>query len=222
MKTKDGVEVKKYSNYYLENGQEVVLNDFVTNSEGKTKFLVTPFYEGETMTVSCDGGSHQEYSMDYEHEGLEVLVDSIFDSEPTEKLGAEHKKVKKQIEELSKVVGFLAKKESDLNSLIFKSERETKEALKNKDLAIVELDKENDKLNKVAEKTQNRRQELSELEDSISSLKSEDVSSLISKTELRRLKKRCFELECLEAGGLNNWEWYSESLKEFRERYPNG
>ena len=65
-----------------------------------------------------------------------------------------------------------------------------------------------------------KQQELSELEDSITSLKSEDVSSLISKTELQRLNKVDFKMNCLAAGGLDNWQWIDESLKDFRARYP--
>lgn len=35
----------------------------------------------------------------------------------------------------------------------------------------------------------------------------------ISVDELESLRKDSFELQCLHAGGVDNWEWYSESLQ---------
>ena len=87
---------------------------------------------------------------------------------------------------------------------------------------VLQIETSENGLEKITDKLSEKRQKLSELEDSISSLQSEDVSSLISKTELQRLNKRDCELECLEAGGVDNWEWYSESLKDFHKRYPGG
>ncbi len=37
----------------------------------------------------------------------------------------------------------------------------------------------------------------------------------ISKQELERLQDRDFKLSCLEQGGVDNWEWYGESLSEY-------
>jgi hypothetical protein len=37
----------------------------------------------------------------------------------------------------------------------------------------------------------------------------------ISKTEYDRLNDRDLKLSYLEAGGVDNWEWYSESLREY-------
>ena len=37
----------------------------------------------------------------------------------------------------------------------------------------------------------------------------------ISKKELEELKDAQHKLSCLEAGGVDNWEWYSESLKGY-------
>ena len=37
----------------------------------------------------------------------------------------------------------------------------------------------------------------------------------ITKAEYYRLVDRDFKLTCLENGGVDNWEWYSESLKDY-------
>lgn len=39
----------------------------------------------------------------------------------------------------------------------------------------------------------------------------------ISKREYDKLQRASRKLEALEAGGVDNWEWYSESLKQFNE-----
>lgn len=33
------------------------------------------------------------------------------------------------------------------------------------------------------------------------------------------LEKSNFFIQCLEAGGVDNWEWYSESLQPYWEKY---
>ena len=37
----------------------------------------------------------------------------------------------------------------------------------------------------------------------------------IEKKEYNRLIDRDFKLACLESGGVDNWEWYSESLEDY-------
>jgi hypothetical protein len=39
----------------------------------------------------------------------------------------------------------------------------------------------------------------------------------IEKTRLEQLEDAEFKLNCLERGGVDNWEWYGESLNEYRE-----
>lgn len=36
----------------------------------------------------------------------------------------------------------------------------------------------------------------------------------ITKEEYESLKDQAFQLSCLEAGGVDNWEYYSDSLRE--------
>jgi hypothetical protein len=39
----------------------------------------------------------------------------------------------------------------------------------------------------------------------------------VSAKELKELRRAKAKLSALEAGGVDNWEWYGESLKEFRK-----
>lgn len=43
----------------------------------------------------------------------------------------------------------------------------------------------------------------------------------ITKTQYDELKKDSFKLKCLESGGVDNWEWYHESLKRYYKKYPD-
>ncbi len=42
----------------------------------------------------------------------------------------------------------------------------------------------------------------------------DDASYSISKEYLKYLKKRDFELDCLEQGGVDNWPYYHDSLED--------
>ena len=41
----------------------------------------------------------------------------------------------------------------------------------------------------------------------------------IKKSEYEELIKDSFKLQCLENGGVDNWQWYSESLTEWYKKY---
>ena len=43
----------------------------------------------------------------------------------------------------------------------------------------------------------------------------------ISKKRLEYLERAYTKLTCLENGGVDNWEWYGESLEEFRKIYSD-
>lgn len=223
MKTTDGHEVKVGGWYYLESGQVVILNDCAVTPKGKEVFLVTPYYEGEAMSVSCDGGYHHEMSMDYEHEGDETLVYALFKEVPLERLSPEYEKKLQEIEALALAAGTLKIEVKALNSETQKSKKLCEEEEK----LLLELKLlikgESSMLYDVKEKLQESRQKLSEFEDSIPSRPQPGVDGRwIDTVELQRLSKRDFELYCLEAGGIDNWEWYGESLKDYRKRYPEG
>lgn len=38
---------------------------------------------------------------------------------------------------------------------------------------------------------------------------------------IKQAEKDAFFIECLEAGGVDNWEWYSDSLEPYWERYDD-
>ena len=40
--------------------------------------------------------------------------------------------------------------------------------------------------------------------------------------EYKDLQRQSFMLTCLESGGVDNWDWYSESLKEYFEKEDTG
>lgn len=37
----------------------------------------------------------------------------------------------------------------------------------------------------------------------------------LTKKEYWELRRSAFKLDCLEAGGVDNWDWYDESLKDY-------
>ena len=222
MKTTDGHEATKGDTYYLEDGQEIMLNSCATDTDGKQCYLVTPFYYGETMQVSGAGGSHHEYSMDYDHEGNETLVYSIFCKAPTIKLEILYSEKLKRVESLSLTCGVLTSEKNLLERREKAARKGFEDAVGIFETAKLQMIQAETDLVDYEDKISDKRQKLSELEDSITGLKSEDVSSLISKTELQRLNKIDFKMSCFEAGGVDNWEWYDESLKDYRARYPEG
>lgn len=46
-----------------------------------------------------------------------------------------------------------------------------------------------------------------------------DVLVEVTEKELEQLRKDSAMLAALRAGGVDNWEWYSESLSEFFKEY---
>lgn len=47
----------------------------------------------------------------------------------------------------------------------------------------------------------------------------EEKNYLISESELRDLLNAYYTLAALEAGGVDNWSWYSESISDFKRNY---
>ena len=62
--------------------------------------------------------------------------------------------------------------------------------------------------------------QISSAEDRLGELNQSGDMAIICKNELGELRKDQFKMRCLEAGGVDNWEWWDESLTDFRERYP--
>lgn len=217
VKTVDGIEAIEGSYYYTDSGQLVILNKILCDQDFNNMFLVTPFYEGETMTASCDGGLHSECYETYEHEGEPFIVKHIFDKEPLDKLGKEFKAKQKELTDIAIVIGSMKGELSKINTLKVNTENKI-ECIKKDNKHLFD---ENERLNKLLEeakeKINNARQKLSELEDSCEEYISEKTNK-----ELAKLRKIEFKMQCLEAGGVDNWAHYGYSLDKYYERYPNG
>lgn len=219
IKTTDGVCAKPGKYYYSEYGEEVILEEAVVNGEGKTRYLVTPFYEGDSMTVSGAGGEHHEINGRYEHEGEQRLLDSIFCTAPTEKID---KKVKDIIDKHSMLVlayGEILKQKKDeqyklkdLKRIVKQFTIDNKEAFKKKEALA-------DALDNLQEQVDKKRQELSLLEGNVGGIGRVDP---LSGKEIAFLIKRSFFLDCLKAGGVDNWSFYDDSLADYHKRYPEG
>ncbi|QHR68797.1 hypothetical protein HWD01_gp55 [Escherichia phage flopper] len=65
---------------------------------------------------------------------------------------------------------------------------------------------------------------LEQLEELLSHLNAEDNEMALEfKAKLKQLQEKADKdalwRECLEAGGVDNWSWYSESLQEYWDTY---
>lgn len=219
MESTDGKELVKSGYYYTRAGQCVTLEDWAMGQSGPV-FLVCRFYEGEAMEGRMYPSGHTEITMDYEHEGEVEPVNEIFKDVPLFVVDARYKEKSEEVIALCKSIG-------RLEVLIKNSEREVQKALgKSKEFDLQANAKERT-LSGLQEKIQFAEDELlkktaqiSKAEDELGDLtKSVDTPS-ISKDELGELRKDQFKLRCLEGGGVDNWEWFDESLNDFRERYP--
>jgi len=218
MKTTDGQEAVIGRCYYNEIGEQLMLDDCVANSQGNVKYLVTPIYEGDAMEVYCVG-EHMERTILYEHHGEQRIENAIFAEEPMKKLGEKTKKAVDELHYLALAVGELAKiKESlqqETNKLSLKKTSEEKrfetvlKTVKNAEESVVNVNAEISK----------KRKELSELEDKMSAVREGEYAVHVSPQELSLLRKQSFKLQCLEAGGVDSWEWYNESMGKYLERY---
>jgi hypothetical protein len=223
MNTVDGKAAIPGKYYYLENGEEVCLDNVVRDSNGVAFYLVTPFYEGEAMAVSGDGGFHREIACPYEFEAEQRLVKAIFSVAPVAKIDEQIKKRTDDLNALGLAYGKVLDLKEKAQSELRRAEQLVKEFIASNKKTCEEKELLASSLEELQEKVNEKRQELSVLEDSVSTstIDSEGYAGVETK-ELARLRARDFELQCLEAGGVDNWDWYSESLKEYCKRYPSG
>ncbi len=205
--------------YYLENGQEVNLDKILTDENGKTLYLVTPIFSGEAMRVSGGGGYHHEICVDYEHEAPQIVVNKVFEQAPTEKLEKRYAEILKNIEAMNLALGF-AKKEHDnfVNQTNKLSTTQNQLELNIKSLNQTK-DNLHESINKYVENRNNLIKVVEELKLTANSLKSDETTITIKKEDYASLQKRDFKLQCLENGGVDNWEWYGESLNAYNEKY---
>lgn len=203
--------------YYNSYGEQVILDEVVTALNGKHKYIVTPLYEGEAMEAVCEGGIPSERAIPYEHPGEQRIVTAIYEEEPVAKLGENAKAAAVRLEAIATTVGLLKGAEKELGRSTVKLLREEKEHSAHAEEAKSKKEAAEKELAEVLEQVDNARQRLSELEDSAEAHEVADVNE-----ELALLRRRDFKLECLEAGKVEAWQWYDESLKDYYARYPNG
>jgi hypothetical protein len=219
--TSDGIKVKTGRFYYTDHGEVVSLKEVVENQDGVVRYLVTPFYEGEAMEMVCYGNSPIERSIPYEVEGVPTIVNHIFAKEPTKKLGEKTKDSVVNLEAIATTVGRLSILEKEIKAKIAILENDHRAVDEKGKKACDSLKVINDEIDTRQQELDQKRQQLSELEDSIGDTKLEEIIAC-SGLELIRLRKDEFKLECLKAGGVDNWEHYDDSLEEYRKRYPEG
>lgn len=114
----DGHELKLGRSYYLVDGQEVLLSDFALKLNNTVSYVVVPYYEGEAMSVSGDGGSHHEYTAPYEVEGQPIIVEKLYKKAPTEKLDKELSRLQQDIVVEARTLGMLKRTNVELQQSI--------------------------------------------------------------------------------------------------------
>ncbi len=220
METTDSKKLVIGRHYFDEDGNEVELVDYfkgITAESGR--YLVRYHYEGTTIKAELYPQGHTEISADYKHEGEPTIIKSIFKVPPTKKLEIDYKKLTDQIIALNISIGVTKDLEVKYNSNLRDIKALHKKAAEEyTEVRDVMLKDKKQELADVQSEVDNARQKLSELQDSIGC----DPEKTDVDDELVKLRKRDYRLMCLEAGGVDNWDWYSESLKEYWERYPKG
>lgn len=221
MKSTDGKELERHGYYYTRSGQEVILNDWAMGQNGPV-FLVSRFYEGETMEARLYPEGHTEISMPYEHEGEIEPVNELFKDSPVFIVEEKYKQKAEEVSALCQSIGKLAdvikNSKKELQELTHIDKTLTAQ-VKNKESVLSELK------NKIETSRENLNEKISQIsnaEDRLGDLNQSGDTVLISKDELGELRKDQYKLRSLEVGGVDNWEWFDESLNDYRKRYPDG
>lgn len=214
----DKIDKNQFNNrvdvFFLSNGQECELVD-IGIFGGKQKFLVRPyaFVELESMYAHCNGGYHQEVNCHGEAEvvGKEIVVDEIFKKPPTEKIAGE-------------ITALLVEK-AKLLSEIADTKKSTKETYAEKERAEKELAKMKQEVVAFKDEYRKEQENLRELKESIGVAQGR-LSEYIRRTgtsdsnEIAELKRKADKLNALENGGVDNWQWYDESIDRWNTENP--
>lgn len=220
MKTTDNHGLESHGYYYTRRGEVVVLHDWAEGQNGPM-FVVTKFYEGEAMEGALHPSGHTELTMPYEVDGEKEIVNEIFKEAPIFAMDEEYKKESEKVLALTRSIGFLSESINNLKSDERKLERGIKESEKSFLQSQDKLNNILSSIEKASEKLDGKTQQISEAEDRLGDLVTETGTVNINRDELGDLRKDQFKLQCLDAGGVDGWEWYDESLKKFRDRYPS-
>lgn len=222
METTDGHELKKGHYYYSRRGEQLLLKDWGQGLNGPI-YIVSRMYEGEAIGAELLPNGHHEFSVPYEVDCDPEPVSEIFKDIPMFVVNEEYRKVSEKVLNLSRTTGLLEGLAAERRRSVAKSEREeaeTRRHIDNLNGEAIRLAEEN---SQAKERLNSTITQISEAEDRLGSLNSLNDGDypLISREELGYLRKAEFKLQCLEAGGVESWEWYDESLKDFGERYPD-
>ena len=219
MKTTDGKELRRYDYYYTRAGQVVILDDWAMGQKSPV-FLVSRFYEGEAMEAKLYPGGHTEVTCQYEHQGEIEAVNELFKDVPIFVVDELYKQRSKEVLTLCASIGLL-------ENVIKTSKKKSKELdVANKELGVLinnkEIESSNliEKIESLKEEIIEKTGQISTAEDRLGELVQSGETAVITQDELEALRKAQFKLECLAAGGVDNWEWYDESLESYRKRYP--
>lgn len=220
VKTNDGHELHINHIYHNSMGEIVSLVEVLTNQDGKSRFLVVPIFEGETMDVKLYPGGHTEVTASYTHEAMPVIIDAIYKDEPIPLLGDKFASEVNRITSIAETTGELIRREKELSIKLSKMLRNEEEKSKQ----IDELDKKIEtKTELLASKTAEFaeiKQKINELEDSVGEAGATADTINIQVVELLRLRKMAHLVTCLEAEGVDNWNGYEYAIERYRERYP--
>lgn len=219
--TVDGKPVKEGNSYFMENGESVLLDQAAMGMDGKPVFVVTPVYEGEAMDFALYPSGHTEITCPYEHHGEPRLVNRIYADEPTQKIGEKNKAMAQKVADMAESIGSIERLKKDFEKEIDVTRKKLKELTASYSHMVEQEEAKRSEFEEFDEKINEKRQKLSELEDSCSEYEKVDSDTVtISKEDLLQLRKKEFMIECLEAGGVDNWDFYGDSLDPYRERYP--
>lgn len=221
MKTTDGHELTRFGYYYSRLGEQLLLEDWAEGQQGPI-YLVSRFYEGEAMEAQLYPSGHTEITVPYEHTSEIVEpVKEIFKNKPIFLVDEEYKKEAEKVLELSRSIGFLR----DVIDNLKKEERSlrlaTESATKSFEINKLKLDELLEKVEEAKESLDEYTHKISDAEDRLGDLTATDNNVMVDREELGQLRKDSFKLTCLENGGVDNWEWYCDSLKDYYERYPS-
>jgi hypothetical protein len=213
MKTTDGEPLKKFGYYHLLSGQVVSLIDWAF-LDGSMKYLVSPFYEGDALSVSGAGGEHTEWNTPYEVEGEDILVTSIYKSEVPEVISKSHDDLLESITTLKTEYNSSCNKLSAINKDI------------NRDKLIIEnitgeiyflLNEESNTVTRLMQSLKDVNKQYLILKEQSDDL--QGIGKTDAEKRLEHLEEIEYKMQCLEAAGLDNWVGYDYALDEFNKVY---
>lgn len=217
----DKVEIGK--KYYFNNREVIVIRmeneqfAFVVGNLNIDHDITGSEFCHECLVGSCDGSYHS-HTCDDAQNIIDNLMEELGDKEvfwvdirylhnhPFEY--KKHVKLLNEIKKLEEIKGDLISDHEKIKNEISASEIEDKrliESVRNNIRLIAESDKQIEKIKEIKNEVKLN------LDNSV---KVNDMDIKITIQELKSLYKNKITLRLLEEGGVDNWEWYGESIGE--------